>query len=116
MTLKKILLVLIACLAVALLVFVGLSVRSCTTSSTPTVTPTGGGTLKLSGTDPTTLDPALSSDANSAGYIIQIFSGLVKLDDNLEPAPDIADRWDISEDGCTFPFYLRDDVVFQDGR
>jgi len=112
---EKFLLIFIACLLVAILVCGGLYIRSCTAES-PTVTPTGGGTLKLSGTDPTTLDPALSSDANSANYIMQIFSGLVKLDENLEPAPDIAERWDISEDGCTFTFYLRDTAVFQDGR
>ncbi len=116
MTFRKILLTLIACLTVALLVFVSLSVRSCVTSSSSTNTPVGGGTLKLSGTDPTTLDPALSNDANSAGYVIQIFSGLVKLGDNLEPTPDIAESWDISDDGCTFTFHLRDGVVFQDGR
>lgn len=112
---EKFLLVFIACLLVAILVCGGLYIRSCTAES-PKVTPTGGGTLKLSGTDPTTLDPALSSDANSANYIMQIFSGLVKLDENLEPAPDIAERWDISDDGCTFTFYLRDNAVFQDGR
>jgi oligopeptide transport system substrate-binding protein len=111
---EKFLLIFITCLLVAILVCGGLYVRSCTAES-PTVTPVNGGTLKLTGTDPTTLDPALSSDANSASYIIQIFSGLVKLDENLEPAPDIAERWDISDDGRTFTFYLRDNVVFQDG-
>jgi oligopeptide transport system substrate-binding protein len=116
MTFKKALLIFIACLTAALLVLVGLEVRSCTTSSTNTTTPTGGGTLKLSGTDPTTLDPALSSDSNSASYIIQIFSGLVRLDDNLDPASDIAQSWDISDNGCIFTFHLRDNIVFHDGR
>jgi oligopeptide transport system substrate-binding protein len=91
---------------------------SVTTTTPPTTTPplTGGGTLNLTGTDPTTLDPALASDANSGGYIIQIFSGLVKLDKDLEPVADIAQSWDISQDGRVFTFYLREDVVFQDGR
>lgn len=111
----KFLLAFIACLLVGVLVFGGLYIRSCTAVS-PTETITGGGTLKLSGTDPSTLDPAVSSDANSSNYIIQVFSGLVKLDENLEPQPDIAERWEISDDGCTFTFYLRDNAVFQDGR
>ncbi|OGO18480.1 MAG: ABC transporter substrate-binding protein [Chloroflexi bacterium RBG_16_50_11] len=85
-----------------------------TTTSTPPLV--GGGTLKLYGIDPTTLDPALSADANSHEYVIQIFSGLVKLDDNLEPAPDIAKAWEISQDNLTFTFHLREDVVFHDGR
>jgi oligopeptide transport system substrate-binding protein len=83
--------------------------------TTPTPPVVGGGTLKLYGTDPTTLDPAVSADANSHEYVLQIFSGLVKLNDNLEPAPDIA-TWDISPDNLNFTFHLRDDVVFQDGR
>jgi oligopeptide transport system substrate-binding protein len=95
------------------------------TSITPTPSPTtpttttpaaGGGTLRLYGVDPTTLDPAVSSDANSHEYIVQIFSGLVKLDDNLEPAPDIAASWEPSPDNLTYTFHLRDDVFFQDGR
>jgi len=113
MNFQKALLIFIACLTVALLVLVGLYARSCVTSSNATTT--GGGTLTLSGTDPTTLDPALTSDTNSSGYIVQLFSGLVMLDDNLEPAPDIAESWDVSDDGRTFTFHLRDDVYFHDG-
>jgi oligopeptide transport system substrate-binding protein len=49
-------------------------------------------------------------------YIAQIFSGLVRLDDNLEVVPDIAEDWDISNDHRTYTFYLRKDVEFHDGR
>ncbi|MCD6299938.1 MAG: peptide ABC transporter substrate-binding protein, partial [Dehalococcoidales bacterium] len=48
-------------------------------------------------------------------YILQIFSGLVGLDDNLKPVPDIAQKWRVSDDGRTYTFYLRDDVRFHDG-
>ena len=82
-------------------------------STTP---PAGGGVLNLYGIDPYTLDPAVSGEMSSQQYIVQIFSGLVRLDDNLEPAPDIAERWEISNDGRTYTFYLRHDVKFQDGR
>jgi len=111
---NKFLLIFIACLLVALITCVVLLTTTCKPAPTPEVP--GGGTLNLLGTDPTTLDPALSGDANSLGYIMQIFSGLVKLDKDLEPAPDIAQSWDISQDGRVFTFHLRDDVVFQDGR
>ena len=43
----------------------------------------GDNELVLPGTDPPTLDPALASDATSANYIVEIFSGLVALDPNL---------------------------------
>jgi len=85
----------------------------------PTTTPAasqGSGTLKLYGIDPYTLDPALSGDMNSHQYVAQIFNGLVKLDDNLEPAPDIAKSWKISDDRMTYTFSLRKDVMFQDGK
>ena len=75
-----------------------------------------GGVLNLYGIDPLTLDPAVAGDMTSHQYIMQLFSGLVRLDDNLEPAPDIAERWQISDDGRTYTFYLRHDVRFHDGR
>lgn len=85
-----------------------------TTATTPSVNQ--GGVLKLYGTDPITLDPAIAGDMGSHAYIAQIFNGLVKLDDKLEPAPDIAERWDVSDDGRTYTFFLRRDVTFHDGR
>jgi oligopeptide transport system substrate-binding protein len=47
---------------------------------------------------------------------MQLFSGLVRLDDDLKPAPDIAERWQVSDDGKTYTFYLRQDAKFHDGR
>ena len=72
--------------------------------------------LNLYGVDPLTLDPTVGSDATSHGYIRQLFSGLLRLDDKLEPAPDIAWRWDLSNDSKTYTFYLRDNVFFHNGR
>ena len=72
--------------------------------------------LNLYGIDPWTLDPAVSGETTSHSYIMQLFSGLVCLDDNLEPAPDIAQRWEVSDDGRTYTFYLRDDVSFHNGE
>ncbi len=80
-------------------------------------TPTIEGTvLNLYAIDPWTLDPAVSGEMTSHEYIMQIFGGLVTLDDNLEPAPDIAQRWQVSDDGRTYTFYLRNDVRFHNGR
>jgi ABC-type transport system substrate-binding protein len=76
---------------------------------------TEGAVLNLEGVDPHTLDPAVSGEMTSHEYILQIFSGLAKLDDNLAPAPDIAERWEMSDNGLTYTFYLRQDVRFGDG-
>jgi ABC-type transport system substrate-binding protein len=68
------------------------------------------------GGDPPTLDPALAGDAESAVYVAEIFSGLVTLDQGLKVIPDIAEKWDVSEDRKTYTFYLRKEVKFHDGR
>lgn len=75
-----------------------------------------GGILNLYNIDPITLDPALALDATSGEYIGQIFSGLVRLGDDLTPQPDIAERWEICSDDLTYTFFLKQDVTFHDGR
>ena len=76
----------------------------------------GAGALTLYGSEPSTLDPALCADAISGGYIVEIFSGLVTLNSDLEVIPDIAERWDLSGDGTTYTFHLRDGVRFHHGK
>jgi len=89
----------------------------CQTDTGETTTATiEGNVLKLYGIDPYTLDPALVADATSNEYVLQIFSGLVCLDGDLEPAPDIAEDWQISDDGLVYTFELRNIVFFHDGK
>jgi oligopeptide transport system substrate-binding protein len=73
-------------------------------------------TLNLPGGEPPTLDPALTQDATSATYIVEIFSGLVTLNQDLEVVPDLADSWELSDDGTIYTFHLRHDVKFHDGK
>ncbi len=68
------------------------------------------------GGDPPTLDPALAGDAESAIYVVEIFSGLVTLDQNLRVAPDIAESWDVNSDRTVYTFHLRKEAKFHDGR
>ncbi len=75
-----------------------------------------GNTLRLPGGEPPTLDPALTGDSESAGYVGEIFSGLVTLDQNLKVVPDIAEKWDVSENRLVYTFHLRQDAKFHDGR
>ena len=62
-----------------------------------------------------TLDPALSEDSPE-GIIGAIFSGLVRIDKDLKVVPDIAASWEVSDDGKTYTFYLREGVKFHDGK
>jgi ABC-type transport system substrate-binding protein len=79
-------------------------------------TATAGGTLRLVGGKPVTLDPALIEDATSAEYMDKLFVGLVSLDDALLVRPELAERWTVSADGRIYTFTLRDNARFADGR
>jgi oligopeptide transport system substrate-binding protein len=116
--LKKFILSLTVLLVISIL-FTGcdLLIPGDTPLSGDTNNPPGGGVLNLSDIDPTTLDPAVSTETTSSQYILQIYSGLLKLDNDLQPAPDIASGLpEISSDGLTYTFKLRQDVKFHDGR
>ena len=76
---------------------------------------TSGGTLKRLWGDPPTLDPHLVTDTTSAGLVVEMFSGLVSLNSELEIVPDLAESWDVSEGGTQYTFNLRDDIKFSDG-
>jgi oligopeptide transport system substrate-binding protein len=82
----------------------------------PTSVTNNTGVLSLYGADPITLDPAISGEMVSHSYVTQIFSGLVRLNDELEIVPDIAERWQESTDGCTYTFYLQQGVKFNNGK
>jgi oligopeptide transport system substrate-binding protein len=88
---------------------------SCFTT-TPSVSSGGEGTLNLADNGPITLDPAGAAESGSASFIFQIFSGLVRLDGDLQVVGDIASDWGVSADGLTYTFHLRRGVVFHDGR
>ncbi len=45
-----------------------------------------------------------------------IFEGLTRVNERNEIIPSLAERWEISEDGLTYTFFLRQDVRWQDGR
>ncbi len=61
-----------------------------------------------------TLDPAYARDQASDWMTAQIFNGLVELDTLLAVKPAIAENWDISSDGLTYTFKIRDNVYFHD--
>lgn len=70
----------------------------------------------LPGGDPPTLDPHLSGDATSAEYVVEIFSGLMAYDRDMNLIHDIAESHQVSDDGLVYTFKLRPDATFQDGK
>ena len=61
------------------------------------------------------LDPIITTAYMSRNHGYMIFDTLVALDANFEIQPQMAD-WDISEDGMTYRFTLRDGLMFHDGE
>jgi peptide/nickel transport system substrate-binding protein/oligopeptide transport system substrate-binding protein len=79
--------------------------------------PSGRQELRLAGTtnDPAPLDPAVARDVNSAFMTRQVFRGLTRFDENLEPVPELAQRIEIGADGLTYRIQLREEARFADG-
>ena len=59
-----------------------------------------------------TLDPAFSRTLQDNSVCNQLFNGLVQFDSDLNILPCIAKSWNVSEDGLTYTFNLRNDVYF----
>lgn len=60
----------------------------------------------------TSLDPAFSRNRETIWAANHLYNGLVQMDDHLKVQPSIAKSWEISEDGKTYTFHLRNDVFF----
>lgn len=76
-----------------------------------------GNELRLAGPvqGPETLDPAQMRDLSTVTLLRQIYRGLIYYDDNLNPIPELAQSYDVSADGLTYSFVLREGATFQDG-
>ena len=70
---------------------------------------------------PNTLDPAKGSDMYGSGILFNIIEPLVRIQDvkgqmgSVEYVPAGAESWDISEDGLTYTFHIREGNVWNDG-
>ncbi len=76
-----------------------------------------GGTFIFGrGGDSVGLDPALEEDGESFKVCDNIYDTLVQYKDgSTDLEPGLAEKWESSEDGLTWTFYLRKGVKFHDG-
>ncbi|UGQ17130.1 peptide ABC transporter substrate-binding protein [Borrelia sp. RT1S] len=66
--------------------------------------------------EPTSLDPQLSTDTAASNIISNILLGLTVRDAQTGGyKPGLAHSWDISSDGLTYTFYLREGLIWSDG-
>lgn len=61
-----------------------------------------------------TLEPSYTFSSYKNWINAHVFSSLVALDTNLDIQPCIAKSWEISNDGKTYTFHLRQDIYFHD--
>ncbi len=75
-----------------------------------------GGTVRyVMGADAVSLLPPNQTDNISGTVCRHIFDGLVEFDEKLNIVPALAEKWEISQDGTVYTFYLRRGVKFHDG-
>ncbi|HOV48557.1 MAG TPA: ABC transporter substrate-binding protein [Anaerolineae bacterium] len=85
------------------------------TSSLPTTSSPATHTLRVRWEEPTSLDPLLAPDAHTSELVAHLFSGLVELGPDMVILPDVARTWEVSEDGRTLTFHLREEARWSDG-
>ena len=79
---------------------------------------TTGGHLNLGNrvSEFTNLNPATINQVIQFSITAEVLSGLVQLDPELRPSPDLAESWSVSDDLLTYTFKLREDAQFHTGR
>jgi peptide/nickel transport system substrate-binding protein len=94
----------------------GMSAFAAPSRQDATPTPKSGGTLKVGlQADPTALDPQKQSLTAIWHVIEHIYNGLTRVKPDLSVEPALAEGWEISEDGTSYMFVLREGVTFHDG-
>lgn len=75
--------------------------------------PQRGGTLRIAlEAEPDNLDPHFLIQTSSMRVMEMMYSTLLHLGPDMDISPDLATDWEVSEDGTTFTFNLREGVKF----
>ena len=70
--------------------------------------------MRLTG-EPETLDWNLAHTMIESYLLMNLMEGLVTFDRELNVIPNLAEKWKVSDDGKTYTFYLKKDVLWSDG-
>jgi len=63
-----------------------------------------------------TLNPLASYEQTGAEIFSLIYDPLVRLDENQEASPGLADSWEVSDDNLTWTFHLNEKATWHDGE
>ena len=70
----------------------------------------------LDGSDIPSLNPTLATDAVSFNVLNNVNEGLYRMDENDEPTPGMAESHEVSEDGMTYTFKIREGATWSNGE
>jgi len=79
--------------------------------------PFSGGSISegIIGT-PRFINPVLANSPADQDLVALIYSGLMRKNTDGTLIPDLAEKYDMSKDGLTYTFTLKDKIYFQDGK
>ncbi len=88
-----------------------------TSSASPSMAPTMGGTLRVTMVPPTSgLDPATMWDAGAIATVQQVCEYLAWVENDLTLRPVLAESWSPDAEAKTWTFKLRQNVTFNNGQ
>src|SRR3990167_2827147 len=64
---------------------------------------------------PQELDPGLMRQSEVYAITAEVYDNLTRIDEKLQPQPQLAEKWQASTDGLTWTFQLRQGVTFHHG-
>lgn len=120
----------------SLVLCIGLALSGCSGSASGTTTTTAGAATEAQTGEPAEtaadaayadtfvvglqddvncLDPDQSIGATEGSVMAHIYEGLVREDADCNIIPLLAESWEISDDGLTYTFHLKEGVKFSDG-
>ena len=67
------------------------------------------------GAEGASIDPARAENGQEFRVVNDLFAGLIDFDQANRPIPGMAEKWEISSDGKTYTFHLRQGLKFSDG-
>src|SRR5262247_4440650 len=76
----------------------------------------GGSIISAQNNEATGLDPQLVPAFSRSRRSPLTYSQLVRFDADMNPTPELAESWEVSKDGLTWTFKLRQGVKFHDGQ
>ena len=79
--------------------------------------PSRGGSISLGIVGvPRFINPILANSLADQDLVALIYSGLMRKSENGALLPDLAEKYEMSKDGLTYTFTLKDNLYFQDGE